>query len=142
MKFQINVDRMESGKFFRQTDLDFETLDWGRLASISGPLTCGARDLVVLDVELVPGEGHAFHKHPQQEEVIYVLRGMVEQWLGVEKMVLQPGDSVCIPADCVHASYNIGDEDAKLLAILGPAIGDSGYEVVEVADQTPWKDLR
>ena len=133
---------MTSGIFFKQKDLSFDELDWGKLATISGPQTCGAKDLVVLDVELLPGLGHAFHKHPQQEEVIYVLQGQVEQWLDQEKMILGPGDSVCIPADCVHASFNVGNSPAKVLAILGPAIGDTGYEVVEVADQSPWKDLR
>ena len=133
---------MKSGKFFRQDELVFENLDWGRLASVSGPLTCGAEDLVVLDVVLRPGKGHAFHKHPRQEEVIYVLQGEVEQWLEKQNLILKPGDSVCIPADCVHASFNVGDTDAKVLAILGPAVGETGYEVEEVANEEPWSQLR
>ncbi len=133
---------MDAGKFFRQEDLEFDKLDWGALATISGPLTCNARNLVVLDVVLLPGQGHNFHKHPQQEEVIYVLQGTVEQWLDKEKRILEEGDSVCIPADCVHASFNVGSQDAKLLAILGPAVGHTGYEVVEVGEEEPWIGLR
>ncbi len=132
---------MNKGKFIKQTHLEFEQLDWGKLATISGPLTCGAKDLVVLDVELSSGKGHNFHKHPKQEEVIYVVHGQIEQWLDQKKMILGPGDSVCIPADCVHASFGL-DGNAKLLAILGPAVGPTGYEVEDVADQAPWKDLR
>ena len=33
-------------------------------------------------------------------------------------------------------------EDGELLAILGPCVGDQGYELVDVADQAPWCDLR
>jgi quercetin dioxygenase-like cupin family protein len=139
IKISMNMD---VAKFFGQAELNFESLPWGKLATVSGPETCGAKDLIVLDVVLLPGQGHNFHKHPQQEEVIYVLEGSVEQWLGEEKRILQPGDSACIPADCVHASFNVGDADAKVLAILGPAIGETGYEVEEVADQAPWNSLR
>ena len=57
--------------------------------------------------------------------------------------MLAPGDSVFLPADTVHASFNISDADAKLLAILAPCIGDGdGYEVTEVADELPWSSLR
>ena len=67
----------------------------------------------------------------------------VEQWLDEEKRTLQTGDSVFITGDTVHASFNTSDSDAKLLAILGPCVDeDSGYEVVEVADEEPWNGLR
>jgi len=55
---------------------------------------------------------------------------------------LKPGDAVFIQADEVHASFNMGDEPAYALAILGPCVGEIGYEVVEVADQAPWNSLR
>ena len=89
-----------------------------------------------------PGGGHNLHKHPEQEEVIYVLEGKVEQWLKDKKQVLSQGDSVFIPADAVHASFNVFDQNAKLLAILGPSVGEEGYQLVEVYDQEPWSNLR
>jgi len=119
-----------------------EHLDWGNLRWMSHPPSTGAKALTVIEVNITPGQGHDFHKHPDQEEVIYVIRGRVEQWLKQEKRVLGPGDSVFIGADVVHASFNIGDTDAQLLAILGPCVGDGGYELVDVAEQAPWKDMR
>jgi quercetin dioxygenase-like cupin family protein len=86
--------------------------------------------------------GHDFHKHPHQEEVIYVLEGEIEQWLDREKRILRPGDSVFIGPDVVHASFNVGERTAKMLAVLGPCIGSDGYELVDVADQEPWASLR
>ena len=74
--------------------------------------------------------------------MIYCISGTVEQWLGEDMRTLRPGDSVFIGADVVHASFNVGDTDAKLLAILGPCVGDQGYELIDVADEAPWKDLR
>jgi quercetin dioxygenase-like cupin family protein len=119
-----------------------EVLDWGRLAWLSNPPSTGARQLTVIDVTLSPGKGHDFHKHPDQEEVIYAVSGKVEQWIDKEKRILAPGDAAFIPAGTVHASFNIGDGEAKVVAILGPCLGSIGYELVDVAGEAPWKDLR
>ena len=91
---------------------------------------------------LLPGKGHNFHRHPDQEEVIVVLAGKVEQWIDRDKRVLTAGDAAFIPADMVHASFNVGDSEAKLLAILGPCVGPIGYELVDVAGDPPWNALR
>jgi len=132
-----------SGMFLPAAEIVREQLDWGWLGWCSRPAGTGAKNVVAIEVTLAPGGGHAFHKHPQQEEVIYVIEGEVEQWREEENRMLGPGDSVFLPAGTVHASFNTGDANAKLLAILGPSIGDgNGYEVVEVADQPPWRDLR
>ena len=90
----------------------------------------------------MPGFGHNFHKHPDQEEVIYVIDGQIEQWLDKNNQLLGNGDSVFIGAGVVHASFNVSDRPARLLAILGPCVGEGGYELVEVFDQEPWKSLR
>ena len=72
---------------------------------------------------LAPGQAHAFHRHPAQEEVIYVLSGTVEQWVDRDMRVLGPGDACFIPAGMVHASFHAGDGDARILAIFGPSVG-------------------
>lgn len=128
--------------FITHSEREQEILDWGTLFRLSGPQKTQAQQLVVIEVNITPGNGHNFHKHPQQEEVIYVIEGIIEQWVGQEKRLLKPGDSAFIPADGVHASFNIGTTDAKVLAILSPSIGEEGYELVEVYDQAPWSGLR
>jgi quercetin dioxygenase-like cupin family protein len=131
------------GMFVPAAEVVRQQLDWGWLAWCSRPADTGAENLVVIEVTLAPGGGHAFHKHPQQEELIYVVEGQVEQWREDEQRMMQPGDAVFLPAGTVHASFNTSQRDAKLLAILSPSIGgDDGYEVFEVADQPPWNGLR
>lgn len=131
-----------SGKFIPSTKTERDQLDWGEIGWLSRPATTQAKELAVLEVTLKPGFGHNFHKHPNQEEVIYVIEGEVEQWLDREKRMLKPGDSVFIGADTVHASFNTGSQPAKLMAILGPCVGEGGYEVVEMGNQAPWNTLR
>ena len=95
----------------------------------------------MIDVNFDLGKGHNFHKHPDQEEVVLVISGMVEQWVDREKRILRPGDSAFIPAGVVHASFNAGDQPAKIIAILGPCVGPLAYEVVDVANDAPWDTL-
>jgi quercetin dioxygenase-like cupin family protein len=130
------------GKFIMAEDVEIGVADFGTSRSLSNPLMTGARRLTVIDVDFAPGKGHAFHKHPDQEEVILVLAGKVEQWVDREKRLLGPGDSAFIPAGVVHATFNDADQPARIVAILGPCVGPTGYEVVEVADEAPWRTLR
>lgn len=131
-----------SGKFITGASAERDQVDWGVMGWFSRPATTQASHLVVIEVTLEPGFGHNFHKHPQQEEVIYILEGQIEQWLEDKHQVLKPGDAVFIPADMVHASFNTGTQTAKLHVTLGPCVGAEGYELVEVFDQEPWNRLR
>jgi quercetin dioxygenase-like cupin family protein len=130
------------GKFVIASETKLEVLDWGKLGWMSNPPSTGAKQLTVIDVNLAPGKGHDFHKHPHQEEVIYCVSGEVEQWVDREKRILGAGDCAFIPADMVHASFNVGDSNAKIVAILGPCVGELGYELVDMAQEAPWKGLR
>ena len=131
-----------TGKFTFISETEHATLDWGRVGALCDPSGTGARQLVVLDARLFPGNGHDFHKHVQQEEVILVVTGQIEQWIDTEKRVLGPGDSAFIAADTVHASSNIGKDEANIIAIFGPSVGDSGFEMVDMAGEAPWNSLR
>ena len=112
-------------------------LDWGTHGWLSNPPTTNNKQLTVIDVELLPGKGHDFHKHPDQEEVIVCVNGRVDQWVGEEKRKLNPDDAACINADEVQATFNEGGESAFGNAILGPCVGDTGYELVDVAHEAP-----
>jgi quercetin dioxygenase-like cupin family protein len=101
-----------------------------------------AKALAVADVTFAPSEGDPFHKHPVQEEVIYVVTGELEHWLGREKQMLGPGDGILIPADTVHALFNSAHGETRFLAIFGPSVGETGWERVNVFEDEPWRTLR
>jgi quercetin dioxygenase-like cupin family protein len=129
-------------KFVKKSDVEAEQFDWGVIGWRCVPAT-GAKEIVVMDVTLEPGEGHDFHRHPGQEEMIIVKRGRITQYLERESTTLEPEDSVFIEADVVHASFNEGEETAHLQVIIAPSLGEgTGYGLVEVADEEPWASLR
>jgi quercetin dioxygenase-like cupin family protein len=131
-----------SGTFVHAQDVERESADWGGLGWISRPASTGANQLTVMDVTLAPGQGHDFHKHPDQEEVIVVQTGEVEQWLEQEKTTLAPGEAVFIAPGTVHASFNVGSEPARLTVALAPCAGEGGYELVDVSGEEPWRSAR
>ncbi len=130
------------GMFISSTEVKREQLEWGSLAWFSSPPASNSKDLAVLEVQFSPAGGHNFHKHPHQEEVIYVIAGEIEQWVDQEKRILRAGDFAFIAAGTMHASFNLSDQNATVLAILGPCKGPAGYEVVDVASREPWASLR
>jgi quercetin dioxygenase-like cupin family protein len=106
------------------------------------PPGTGCESFVVMDVRLDPGFYHAFHKHPDQDEMIIIKSGRVTQWLEDEHAELKAGDSVYIDKDVVHASYNDFDEPAELQVVLAPAVTDGGNVAVDVSGDEPWASLR
>jgi quercetin dioxygenase-like cupin family protein len=131
-----------AGTFVLATEVIREKMDRGERGWLSRPSTTGATQLVVIEASFAPGGCHSFHKHPDQEEVLYVISGTVEQWIGEEKRAMSAGDSCFIPKDTVHAAFNDAAREARVLAILGPCIGEGGLGIVEVAHEEPWASLR
>ena len=129
-------------RFVMSNEVPTETFDWGSAGMRCAPPGTGCESFVVMDVRLDPGYFHAFHKHPDQDEMITVVAGKVTQYLEGESTVLGPGDSDYIDKDVVHGSYNDFEEPAQLAVVLAPAIGDGGYVAVDVSSEEPWASAR
>jgi quercetin dioxygenase-like cupin family protein len=129
-------------RFVLQGDVETTTFEWGSAGMRAAPTSTGCDTYVVMDVTLAPGGHHAFHKHPDQDEMIIVTSGRIVQWLEGEHAELGPGDSVHIDRDVVHGSYNDFGEPAQLQVVLAPAAGDGGYTAVDVSADEPWASRR
>jgi quercetin dioxygenase-like cupin family protein len=128
--------------FIPLADVRREQFDWGVIGWRLVPAQ-GAQNLVVMDVELQPGGGHDFHRHPGQEEMIIVKQGTITQYVEEESSTLTAGDSVFVAAGVVHASFNDDADTAYLQVVISPSLGgETGYGLEEVAGQEPWSSLR
>ena len=128
-------------RFVTSADVDVEELPWGPHEWLCRPGLTDARDLLLVRVRMPPGTGHAFHRHPAMEEIIYIVAGEAEQWVGEETRRLGAGDIAHIPRDTVHGTYNAGADTLVFLAILSPATFD-GPALVDVSMDEPWRSLR
>lgn len=131
-----------SDSFIEAKRLATEQLVWGERRTLSSPDLTGSSQMVVLDVSLHAGACHSFHRHPEQEEVLIVISGTVEQWVAERHQMLSGGDLCFIPRDTVHASFNDSADAVRLLAVLSPSIGESGHTLVDMSTVEPWVSLR
>lgn len=129
-------------RFVMAGEVPTESFDWGSAGMRCAPPGTGCETFVVMDVELGPGYSHAFHKHPDQDEMIIVKSGTVTQYLDQESKGLGPGDSVYIDKAVVHATFNDSAAPAELQVVLAPAVTDGGYVAVDVSAEEPWASLR
>lgn len=130
-----------AARFVTEENMIVEELPWGPHHWLARPGLVDAELLQLVRVLIPPGKGHAFHRHPEFEEIIYVISGTCEQWVDREKRILTAGQSAHIPMNMVHGSYNIGNDTLTLLAILSPA-KIKGPPLIDVSHEEPWRSLR
>jgi quercetin dioxygenase-like cupin family protein len=114
---------------------------WGPHEWLSRPGLTDAEGLLLVRVRMPPRRAHQFHRHPEMEEIIYVISGTAEQWVDRERRILRPGDSAHIPRAVVHGTYNAGDDELVFLAILSPAMSQ-GPPIVDVHLDEPWRSYK
>jgi quercetin dioxygenase-like cupin family protein len=118
-----------------------EMQPWGRHLWYSKPGLVETTGLLVVTVDMPPGTGHPFHRHPTREEMIYVLAGQAEQWVDRERRILGPADAAHIPVDMVHGIFNSGAEVCRFMAVLAPPIAEGPF-LVDLCREEPWCSLR
>ena len=99
------------------------------------------KDLLLVRVTIEPERCHAFHTHPHREELLYIISGQAEQWVGHEHRILGPGEMAFVPKGEVHGTYNVFGERLIFLAILAPANAPEPA-LVDVSKAEPWMRMR
>lgn len=126
--------------FVTSKEAEVEMLPWGKHEWLARPGIVNAERLQMVRVKMPPGTAHRFHRHPCFEELLYVIDGKVEQWVGSNKRVLGPGELAHVPRDEVHGSYNVFQEPVTFLAILSENKFD-GPAVIDMHEQDPWRGI-
>jgi quercetin dioxygenase-like cupin family protein len=74
------------------------------------------------------------HSHSNNEEIVYVLEGVLRYAVDDEQCDLRPGEHMRTPRGSVHSFSNPHDQTARALIVLTPDIGAQYFrEVAEVA---------
>ena len=128
-------------RFVTASNMEVEPSPWGPHEWLCRVGLTDAHDLMLVRVRMPSGKAHQFHRHPQMEEIIYVISGMAEQWVNDERRLLGAGEMAHIPRDMVHGTYNAGEDELVFLAILSPA-KITGPALIDVHLDEPWRSLR
>jgi quercetin dioxygenase-like cupin family protein len=127
-------------RFVTDRECSLEQLPWGPHEWLCRPGLTDAKQLQVVRVTMPAGKCHAFHRHPEFEEVLYLVDGKLEQFVGRERRVITAGTLVHVPTNEVHGSYNVFEKPATFLAILSPA-ACQGPPLIDVSGEEPWRSL-
>ena len=109
-------------KIIQNSDVEPIQAPWGSLqwlvsadGSISENMTLGR-------VTIKPGTTNPIHRHPNCEEILYVLAGSIEHSLPQGgSATLNPGDCIVLPQGSEHQARNIGSEEAVVLVAFNSA---------------------
>ncbi len=100
--------------------------DFGEMLSYTDVLGC---DAVALTWRRMPaetgGKGSYGHRHKDQEEIYFVIRGKVQFKLGEDEFEAGPQTAVRVPTDVFRSVHNDGPEEAELIICSPKATGDS-----------------
>lgn len=86
----------------------------------------GAGQLTVFEQWCAPGNGAPSHLHAV-EEVLRIVAGTAEAWVGDERQTVTAPASVLIPAGIVHGFRNIGETTLQVLAVLAEPVFEARY---------------
>jgi len=133
-------------RFVTHSNLVEETNSWTLNHWLCRADLVPAQRLLMVRAHMEPRHCHPFHIHPHREEIIHVLEGRAEQWVGEEFRILRPGEIAFIPPGVVHATYNPFDEPLVFHAILSPAVLDrpesEDEDPRDVSHLAPWAGIR
>jgi len=136
----------EPRHFVQIADAAREINPWTHNEWLCRPDLVPAEKLLLVRANMAPMHCHPFHYHPHREEIIYVLYGRAEQWVGNEYRILSAGEMAHIPAGTIHATYNPHQEPLVFLAILSPAKLPEDLAAApdpcDVSSQEPWVGIR
>jgi quercetin dioxygenase-like cupin family protein len=90
----------------------------------------GGRKIILLSSEIPFGKVHLLHRHPNAEQIMYVLQGSCLALSEGEPVRLKEGDAVFIAQGEWHGVRNDTDRTAVTLVIYAGAgtLEEAGYE--------------
>ena len=106
---------------------DVETLmaEWVTAKTLADPLTSGGEHMSAVSLFFEPGQGHARHRHPDSEQIIFVVSGEGEMMIEFEEGIpstqkISAGSLVYIPKGAYHSTFNTSWEPIRILAVYSP----------------------
>ncbi|MGZ3691745.1 MAG: cupin domain-containing protein [Pseudobdellovibrio sp.] len=91
----------------------------------------GAFELIVPPKANVPPA----HSHSQNEEMVYVIEGVLRYSVDGVSRDLKVGDSMFTPKNSVHGFSNPFDQTAKAIVVLSPDVGAQYFrDVAEIVN--------
>jgi mannose-6-phosphate isomerase-like protein (cupin superfamily) len=86
------------------------------------------------EARVPPGGATTPHRHPQTEEIYYILEGQGRMQVDDQACDVGPGDAIAIPPGAAHQITNLGDKTLRILCCCVPAYEHDDTVLLEPAE--------
>lgn len=88
---------------------------WGRIVWLANRSIFQTSEQTLGYVEIDPGQTNYRHRHPNCEEVLLLLEGRLDHWVGSQLVALEAGSALRIAAKVVHWATNPSSSVARMI---------------------------
>ena len=123
------------GRTHRVGAVPANTFEWGSIAwLVSAALIPGA-DLTFGYVEIAAGGRNPRHLHPNCDEVLFLIEGVLDHEVDGRVVHLKTGTALHIPRSSPHQARNVGRDTARM--VVAYSTGDRETTFVDDEGSSP-----
>ncbi|HRF02738.1 MAG TPA: cupin domain-containing protein [Pirellulaceae bacterium] len=101
----------------------FITKDGSEIRELLAHRNSSIRRQSLAEARIPVGSATTAHRHPNTEEIYFLLQGTGLMAIDDQSRLVGPGDAIAIPPGAIHKLTNVGDVELRLLCCCAP-----GYE--------------
>jgi quercetin dioxygenase-like cupin family protein len=101
---------------------------WGKLTWLASRELGNSTTMTFGRVIIPAGQTNPRHRHPNCDEILHLLSGRLEHSLGEQKFLLNPGDTISIPAGQWHNAHALNGMDAEMVICFSSADRETEFE--------------
>ena len=107
-----------------------ELLDqpWGKLTWLASRKLGNSTTMTFGRVIIPADQSNPRHRHPNCDEILHLLSGRLEHSLNDEAFIVEPGDTVSIPAGAWHNAKALDGVDAEMVISFSSADRETEFE--------------
>jgi quercetin dioxygenase-like cupin family protein len=101
---------------------------WGKLTWLASRELGNSTTMTFGRVMIPTGQTNPRHRHPNFDEILHLLSGRLEHSLGEQKFLLNPGDTISIPAGQWHNARALDGMAAEMVICFSSADRETEFE--------------
>ena len=105
----------------KTTEGEVLDLDWGRIVWKTASALGNSQTMTFGLVTIKAGHANPRHRHPNCDEILHLISGVIEHSLGDEMIEMNAGDTISIPTGLWHNARNLGEQDAQMTICFSSA---------------------
>lgn len=101
---------------------------WGRLTWLASRKLGNSTSMTFGRVIIPANQTNPRHRHPNCDEILHLLSGRIEHSLEDRKFILEPGDTISVPAGQWHNATALDGLDAEMVICFSSADRETEFE--------------